>query len=165
MQARTKCECLLFDVQYLVIYSTYWLTSVRHSAVKQRACQFYHLLAECVVPKEKYPYISPHGGHFCFRPPTPCNFYPSRCLSYPPPLLPGISAIFQLGWVLPEKNISVQYFQCLLLFWLFYNCWDRLVLNVWQSLESHLTIDYAQSLFFSWSVDQNARDTNYHERD
>ena len=103
-----------------------------------------------------------------FRPLTPCNFYPSRCLSYPPPPLAGISAIFQLGWVLPEKNISVQYFQCfqyLLVFWLFYNCCDRLVLNVWQSLESHLTIDYAQSLFFSWSVDQNARDTNYHERD
>ena len=69
------------------------------------------------------------------------------------PRLPAISCF-------PASSIAnaFQCFQCFLVFWLFSICCDRFVLDVWQSLGSHLTIDYAQSLFFSWSVDQNARD-------
>ena len=46
----------------------------------------------------------PHGGHFCFRPPTPCNFYPRGVLSYPPPSNPWNFHDFPT-WL--EKNIWI----------------------------------------------------------
>ena len=45
---------------------------------------------KCVALKNIH---TPHEGHFCFQPP-------------PPP--PGISLIFQLGWIPPGMNILVK---------------------------------------------------------
>ena len=60
---------------------------------------------DCVVPKY-IPYL-PDGGHFCFRLPTTLEFpfQGGACHTLP---TPGISVIFQLGWVLPGKNISLK---------------------------------------------------------
>ena len=44
----------------------------------------------CVAPKKTHS-PPPNGGHFCHTPPTP-----------------GISIIFQLGWVPPGKTICVK---------------------------------------------------------
>ena len=112
-------------------------------------------------------YIFPRWA-LLFQTSNPLQFLSQQVLVIPPTPTLWNFRDFPTWLGTPWKNISVQYFQYfqyLLVFWLFDNCCDRLVLNVWQSLQSHLTIDYAQTLFFSWSVDQNARDTNYHERD
>ena len=55
----------------------------------------------------KYPYPPPTEGTFALDPPPPWNVHPRGYVSYPP-ALPGISAIFELGWVPSGKNICVK---------------------------------------------------------
>ena len=63
----------------------------------------------CEVPENIHtPPPLPDGERFCFRPPTPLEWKFHGGLSYPQPPPPGISVIFQLGWVPSGKNICAK---------------------------------------------------------
>ena len=55
----------------------------------------------------KYTYALPREGAFALDPPPPWNFHPRGYVS-DPPAPPGISGIFELGWVPSGKNICVK---------------------------------------------------------
>ena len=55
----------------------------------------------------KYTYDLPTEGTFALDPPPPWNFHPRGYVS-DPPAPPGISVIFELGWIPSGKNICVK---------------------------------------------------------
>ena len=102
---RLKCIFIIIHFHWLKTFSprnirVFVLTYLRFSE-----SVFFALYIDCVVPVKIH---TPNGKHFCFRPPQEFPFQRVLFITPPPPPSPGISVIFQLGWVPSGKTVCIK---------------------------------------------------------